>query len=462
MTEKDSNDSHKTTSDDKINDSLNNNNKINNNDSNTNNTNNSNDNNKSKNNSNNNSNNNNQLFSDLNDTNTHIVIDEETGVIFIDTDKQVKYKEYNGYIKGEVLGKGAYGKVREFVNKQTLVRCAAKIFKLEWISEIKRRRYKSNIDDCIDTEIDLCGKLCHKNVIKFFDVFKRNRKLYIFMEYCVGPLSDLLPSVDDSSNMPKFKPLPKWQSHQYFCQLIDGLKYLHSRGVYHRDIKDDNLLLDNSHVIKIVDFGVCCVVDPFAGDDMITGLEGTLCYMAPEVDSAVPYSGSKADIWSAGVVLYKMITGSIPLIDGIPEFPDSITEDKPLQQLFVDIFRTDFRQRITIRGLKNHPWICLKHPINDNTAAGNEPRVEIPPKTSGDIYRCLTLLERLRIRYEMNVTDIVANAKGPNVRSDRVRQRRRPSPDSQRRSVTPLRRLIRLGLWTTTTGTNEEVAEEMK
>lgn len=73
--------------------------------------------------------------------------------------------------------------------------------------------------------------------------------MYLIMEYCVGGLQEMLDSVPE-------KRLPMYQAHDYFVQLLDGLEYLHGRGIIHKDIKPGNLLLTLDHMLKITDFGV--------------------------------------------------------------------------------------------------------------------------------------------------------------------------------------------------------------
>ena len=87
------------------------------------------------------------------------------------------------------------------------------------------------------------------------------------VEYCCAVLKDMLDQTPDN----KF---PIWQSHDYFTQLLDGLAYLHSKGIIHKDIKPGNLLLDQAGVLKIADFGVCEQLSLFAEDDSIVTSQG--------------------------------------------------------------------------------------------------------------------------------------------------------------------------------------------
>ncbi|UYV68885.1 STK11 [Cordylochernes scorpioides] len=100
-------------------------------------------------------------------------------------------------------------------------------------------------------EIQLLRRLRHKNVIQLVDVMvdDEKQKMYMIMEFCVSVLQELLDSVPD-------KKLPIYQAHGYFCQLLEGLEYLHCQGIIHKDIKPGNLLLTTSGTLKISDLGV--------------------------------------------------------------------------------------------------------------------------------------------------------------------------------------------------------------
>lgn len=107
-------------------------------------------------------------------------------------------------------------------------------------------------------EIKLLRKLKHKNVINLVDELYNHekQKMYLIMEFCVGSLQGMLDSTPE-------KKFPQCQAHGYFVQLVDGLEYLHSMRVIHKDIKPGNLLLTLSGELKISDLGVAEVIHFF-------------------------------------------------------------------------------------------------------------------------------------------------------------------------------------------------------
>ena len=219
---------------------------------------------------------------------------------------------------GDVLGEGAYAKVKEAVDSETLVRRAVKIMKKRKLRKIP------NGEANVEREIALLQELNHKNVMKLIEVLfnEEKGKIYMVLEYCCAVLKDMLDQTPE-------KRFPVWQAHDYFTQLITGLDYLHSKGIVHKDIKPGNLLLDQAGVLKIADFGVCEQLDMFAKDDTITTSQGTPAFQPPEVaNGREQFSGFKIDVWSrfkslitgsddgvfffSGVTLYNFITGEYP------------------------------------------------------------------------------------------------------------------------------------------------------
>lgn len=99
------------------------------------------------------------------------------------------------------------------------------------------------------------------------------------------------------------------ESKNIFRQLAGAMTFSHSQGVFHRDIKLENLLLDEKKNIKIADFGLCAIKRDNAS---LHTACGTPNYAAPEVQQNLPYDGAKVDAWSAGIILYTMLYGQLP------------------------------------------------------------------------------------------------------------------------------------------------------
>ena len=110
----------------------------------------------------------------------------------------------------------------------------------------------------------------------------------------------------------KSKPLRRleeWDAKRLFKQIVEGISYCHQRCITHRDIKLENLLLDEENNIKIIDYGFSTCVP---NEKKIKIFCGTPSYMAPEIVSKIEYSGPPADIWALGVLLFALLCGKFP------------------------------------------------------------------------------------------------------------------------------------------------------
>jgi 5'-AMP-activated protein kinase catalytic alpha subunit len=156
--------------------------------------------------------------------------------------------------------------------------------------------------DQIKREISIMKLVRHPYVVRLHEVLASRTKIYIILEFITG--GELFDKIVHHGR------LSEAEARRYFQQLIDGVDYCHSKGVYHRDLKPENLLLDSLGNMKISDFGLSAL--PEQGVSMLRTTCGTPNYVAPEVLSHKGYKGAPADVWSCGVILYVLIAGYLP------------------------------------------------------------------------------------------------------------------------------------------------------
>lgn len=203
------------------------------------------------------------------------------------------------YDFGRLLGKGNFAKVyygRDLTTGQSVaikVIDKEKILKVGLIDQTKR-------------EISAMGMVKHPNIVRLYEVLATKTKVYFVMEYAKGG--------EVFTKLSKGK-LKTEIARSYFQQLIRAVEFCHNRGVYHRDLKLENLLLDENDVLKVADFGLSAFSECKKQDGLLHTTCGTPAYVAPEVLCRKGYDGAKSDIWSCGVILYVLLSGHLPFQD---------------------------------------------------------------------------------------------------------------------------------------------------
>ncbi|XP_065834579.1 serine/threonine-protein kinase stk11-like [Oscarella lobularis] len=327
-------------------------------------------------------------------------IDSQTEVIIESRRKRARFIGLdNRYLKGDTLGEGSYGKVKEVLDTINLRRLAVKIMKKKKVRKI------ANGEQNVQREIQLLPRLRHKNVIRFYDIIndRSKEKLYLILEYCSGGLQDML----DSAPRRRF---PVWQAHRYFVQLIDGLEYLHGQRVVHKDVKPGNLLLSPDQTIKITDFGVAEQLNLFSTNDMCRTSQGSPAFQPPEVANGwEEFSGFKADIWATGVTLFNFVSGEYPfegetvfkLLENIGkgDFAMPANIQDLLKDLLTGLLAKDPERRLSISQIQHHPWIIKKHPrpYRDDIVALS------PLQEGDDVHRSTTMIPYLEDLHEENI-----------------------------------------------------------
>jgi len=256
--------------------------------------------------------------------------------------------------KFEKLGRGATGSVYRVQNLETGTFYACKIMEYE-----QKLRY-----DPRNKEIQIHSKMQHENVIKMYKEYTTTDKInvYLFMELCTEVTWDSL--------IPVRRTLSEDEIRKYTIQLINGLKYIHSMGIIHRDIKPQNLLFNSNMELKIIDFGLAISEEDLQNTNY-SNLVGSLNYMSPEMIADTMKYDYKVDIWALGILLYRSIYGVTPFqLKKIIDIKNIITQDiiyppnfnisSNLKNLIENILQKDQNNRLSLSQIRDHIFFNIE------------------------------------------------------------------------------------------------------
>ncbi|KAJ7783708.1 kinase-like domain-containing protein [Mycena maculata] len=266
------------------------------------------------------------------------------------------------YVLGELLGKGSYGRVYLALNANNGELMAVKQVEIPQTTSDRAKPHHLEMVKALKFESKTLKDLEHPNIVAYLGFEETPQHLNIFLEY--------VPGGTIGSCLLKHGKFDEEVTKSFTSQILAGLEYLHSKGILHRDLKSDNILVETSGVCKISDFGISKKED---GKGQHTELKGTVYWMAPEVVDTERGYDSKVDIWSLGCVVLEMWSGQRPWVGHElitvmlklhqEKIPPPIPADLNLSDLALDFrekcFARDPEARPAAAVLRRHPYLEL-------------------------------------------------------------------------------------------------------
>ncbi|KAK8058481.1 hypothetical protein PG994_008929 [Apiospora phragmitis] len=391
-----------------------------------------------------------------------------------DHSKREKATKFGDYYLGSTIGEGEFGKVKLGWKQDGGVQVAIKLIRRDSVGSNPSRLNK------IYREVSILRGVSHPNIVRLHEMSETERHIGIVLEYASGgELFDYILN---------HRYLKDNAARRLFAQLVSGVGYLHKKGIVHRDLKLENLLLDRNRNIIITDFGFANTFD--ANDELTeqeelglgdrdfvksTGLDktkpnglrrgdlmqtscGSPCYAAPElVVSDSLYTGRKVDVWSCGVILYAMLAGYLPFDDdpANPEgdninllykyivntpltFPEYVTPHA--RDLLRRILVPSPRKRADLFEVARHSWLAeyahVVELITSTTTTTSEIQNTTVPdeEESGGLARSASVREPTKPKPQSTAVGDLARKQGP-VDPEEAQAYTKTHKDNKRRTV---------------------------
>jgi len=268
--------------------------------------------------------------------------------------------EPRGYILNRgTIGEGAYSKVRSAFSRKINQDCAIKCID-------KRNAPDDFVKKFLPRELEILPKLNHKNIIRVYEILAvSDGRVYIVMDF--GKKGDLLRYIQ------KNNALDANIAQRMFHQLSSAVAYCHELGYCHRDLKCENVLLENDLSVKLTDFGFARQIEYDENGEIVLSRTfcGSAAYAAPEIIQGHAYDPRKHDSWSLGVILYIIVCGSMPYDDSnvrkmLKEqlktrvrFPSRCAQslDSEIKDIIYRLICIDPKQRMNVSMLHLHKWL---------------------------------------------------------------------------------------------------------
>ncbi|XP_033874434.3 hormonally up-regulated neu tumor-associated kinase homolog A [Acipenser ruthenus] len=275
-------------------------------------------------------------------------------------------KRVGNYLVGKMINKGSFAKVMEGLHISTGEKVAIKVI------DKKKAKQDSYVLKNMKREPRIHQMIKHPNIVQLYETLETENSYYMVMELCLG--GDLMDKICDR------KKLEEREVRKYTRQIMSAVEHMHRHGIVHRDLKIENFLLDEYNNIKIVDFGLSNTLKPESLSlELLNTQCGSPAYAAPELLAHKKY-GPKVDVWSIGVSMFAMLTGTLPftvepfnikqlhqkMINGeISPIPSDIS--KGAVQFMLSFLEPDPAKRPHIKEAMEEKWLnngYIKRPLN--------------------------------------------------------------------------------------------------
>ncbi|KAJ8409689.1 hypothetical protein AAFF_G00217480 [Aldrovandia affinis] len=275
-------------------------------------------------------------------------------------------KRVGSYLVGKMINKGSFAKVMEGLHISTGEKVAIKVI------DKKKARQDSYVLKNMKREPRIHQMIRHPNIVQLLETLETENSYYMVMELCLG--GDLMDRICDR------KRLEEREVRKYTRQILSAVEHLHRHGIVHRDLKIENFLLDEFNNIKIVDFGLSNTLKAEAlAQELLHTQCGSPAYAAPELLAHKKY-GPKVDVWSVGVSMFAMLTGTLPftvepfnikqlhqkMVNGeISNIPADIS--KVAAQFVLSLLEPDPTKRPSVKTAMDEKWLnegYVKKPLN--------------------------------------------------------------------------------------------------
>jgi len=278
-------------------------------------------------------------------------------------------KRIGGYsLLGKTLGKGAFARVELANHSLSNTKVALKLIDLEKVQN-------SYIRKNVLREATILKNLRHENIVRLYETLSYHNTYCFVTEYLAG--GNLLAHLQSQKGE---KKLTEKQARKCFTQILSAVQYLHGKGIIHRDLKMQNIMLtEDKKTLKLIDFGLSNYFDK---ENLLKTPCGSAEYAAPELFDKGTNYGPTVEIWSLGVILFGMTTGKMPfLTKGCEKKENFVVQVRrglnishehlllkisaDLKRLLLLMLEPDKEKRITLNGVITNTWVTEngKYPL---------------------------------------------------------------------------------------------------